>query len=89
MGLRAWMYNKNWIQRRRRGLVHSYESCSLAHEDKMAQLLRELKITDYPSCLAVRAEEPVCALTEHAPLKPRPPSFHSRLSRMNGDRKYI
>ena len=30
------LYNKNWRQRRRRGLVLSYESCSLAHEGKMA-----------------------------------------------------
>ena len=36
-----WMYNKNWIQRGRRGLIHSYESCSFVHDDKMAQLLRE------------------------------------------------
>ena len=35
------MYNKNWIQRGRRGLIHSYESCSLAHDDKMAQLLEK------------------------------------------------
>jgi len=82
-----WMYNKNWIQRGRRGLVLSFESCSLAQEDKMAQLLRERNVTDYPSCLAVRAEEPVCVFTEHAPLKPRPPSSHSRLPRMNGERK--
>ena len=43
------MYNKNWIQRGRRGLIH--ESCSIAHDDKMAQLLREQNVTDYPACL--------------------------------------
>ena len=46
-----WMYNKNWIQRGRRGLIHSYESCSKAHDDKMAQLLRERNVTDYPACM--------------------------------------
>ena len=35
---KSWMYKENWIQRRRRGPVHSYESCSVVHEAKMAWL---------------------------------------------------
>ena len=80
------MYKENWIQRWRQAPVYSYESCSVAHEAKMARLPSD----KVPGSSGFRIHWAHRAGAVAFPLTPPPSPRSSRglgLIHMNGGRE--